>query len=78
MGRGLRSADHKAFRAVITGLRKSKGLTQEQLADKVGWERSMLSKIEAGERTCSVWEFMALCRALGEKPSKVMARIESW
>jgi transcriptional regulator with XRE-family HTH domain len=53
-------------------------MTQEQLAEKLGWERSVISKIETGERTCSVWEFMAICRALGEKPSKMMARMENW
>jgi DNA-binding XRE family transcriptional regulator len=78
MVRGLRSRDHRAFRAVVVGARLEQFMTQEQLAEKLGWERSVISKIETGERTCSVWEFMAICRALGEKPSKMMARMENW
>mgnify|MGYP003763122585 CR=1 FL=1 len=78
MGQGLRSRDHRAFRAVLVGLRKARGMTQDDLAGALGWDRSYLSRVETGERTCSVWEFMAICRALRESPSKVMRRIENW
>lgn len=78
MGQGLRSRDHRAFTAVMVGERKARGWRQEDLAKKVGWERSVISRIETGERTCSIWEFMALCRALGVKSSRMMERIENW
>lgn len=78
MGQGLRSRDHRAFRAVLVGARKARGWRQEDMAAAVGWERSLISRIETGERTCSIWEFMALCRVLGVKPSKMMERIENW
>ena len=38
----------------IKELRKAEGLSQEDLADKMGVERSFISRIETGERGCSM------------------------
>ena len=62
----------------MVGERKARGWRQEDLAEKIGWDRTVISRIETGERTCSIWEFMVLCRALGVKPSRMMERIENW
>lgn len=78
MAQGLRSKEHRAFIAVLRGTRAARGMTQQQLADKLGWERQTISRMETGERTCSIWEFAQICKALGEKPSKMMQRIENW
>jgi transcriptional regulator with XRE-family HTH domain len=60
------------------GSRTEAGMTQADLAKKLHWDPSVISKTESGERRLSVWEFMAVARALGVDPSKMMERIERW
>ncbi len=43
----------------IRATRKSLGLTQEQLADEAGLDRSYMGGVERGERNIS---FLSLCR----------------
>lgn len=38
----------------IRAMRKVAGLTQENLAEKIGVERSMIAHIETGRRACSI------------------------
>lgn len=51
----------------IKSIRKSKGMTQLELANKVGYQRSMISEIERGHRTPSSTKLMALADALEVK-----------
>lgn len=44
----------------IRRLRKAHGYTQEQLAEAIGVDRSFLSRVEAGQKGCSVDLFIAL------------------
>ncbi len=55
----------KHLGARITGLRKVKGLSQEELAHNTGISRSALAKIEIGQRTVSALELNAIGQALG-------------
>jgi transcriptional regulator with XRE-family HTH domain len=48
--------------------RKSAGLTQVGLADRLGRPQSFVSKYERGERRLDVIEFCEVCRALGVDP----------
>jgi hypothetical protein len=52
----------------IADVRREAGLTQAQLADAVGLERTGLSKIESGHRDVSALELARLARALGRSP----------
>ncbi|WP_246197439.1 helix-turn-helix domain-containing protein [Pseudoxanthomonas sacheonensis] len=56
--------------------RKDAGLTQQQLADKLGRPQSFVSKTENGERRIDVVEFLELCRLVGADPHNVLRRIE--
>jgi transcriptional regulator with XRE-family HTH domain len=78
MGKGLRSDEHKAFIAVLVGTRKAKGLTQEQLAKRLKKPQSYISKIESGERTCGVGEFIRIARGLRMDPKLLFARVVDW
>lgn len=49
----------------IKALRNARGLTQQQLADLAGMERSQLSKIEREVEPASTKRLDALARALG-------------
>lgn len=48
--------------------RKNAGLTQVDLADRLGRPQSFVSKYERGERKLDVIEFCEVCRALSTDP----------
>ena len=52
-------------------LRKDKGFTQEELAEKVGVHPTYIGKIESGKSNISTITLFKLSRALGVKLSKV-------
>lgn len=53
----------------IAGLRNSKGLTQEQLADKADIDRVALANIETGKRRPTVTTLLKLANALSTNPA---------
>jgi transcriptional regulator with XRE-family HTH domain len=50
-------------------------LTQRQLAERLGWDQSVISEIETGQRRVSVVEFIAIAEALGFDPKAAVGRI---
>jgi transcriptional regulator with XRE-family HTH domain len=72
----LRSAKPRALISVLKTARDAAELTQRQLAAKLERSNSFVWKIEAGERQVNVLEFIEIARALGVKPSTLMAQIE--
>ncbi len=53
---------------MVRRLRRSLDLTQQQLADRVAWNRTTVTKIEAGRRPLRAHEVEPLARALGVDP----------
>jgi transcriptional regulator with XRE-family HTH domain len=51
--------------------RKQAGLTQQQLAKKIGRPQSFVAKYEGGERRIDLIEFIEIARALGADPATV-------
>lgn len=49
----------------IKTLRKARGMTQEQLADRLGVKRSTISNYEIGRRSPHIKELEAISEALG-------------
>ena len=49
----------------LAQLRKQSGMTQSQLAKKLGKPQSFVAKYEGGERRLDVIEFVDVVRALG-------------
>lgn len=52
-----------AVRRRVTALRKERGISQSQLADRVGVKRASISALEAGKQGISL---MVLCRVAAE------------
>jgi len=50
---------------MLVAARKDAGLTQEQVAKKIGWQQTDVSKVERGVRRLDVIEFLAFARAIG-------------
>lgn len=56
--------------ARLVELRKQAGLTQRDLAQKIGREQAMVARIEVGERRVDVLEFHTLLSILSPDPGK--------
>lgn len=56
----------------LKGLRESAGLSQKQLADCLSIDQSLVSKIEAGERTVSSTQIEAICNIVCYPADKLM------
>jgi transcriptional regulator with XRE-family HTH domain len=60
---------YERFRQLLVDARKSAGLKQTDLADRLGRPQSYVSKIERGERGVDVIEFLEIAKAIGFKPA---------
>ena len=49
----------------IAGVRNGRGLTQQQLAEEAGVERSYLARLEAGASTLAIERSLRLLRRMG-------------
>ena len=75
--KSLFSAGYTRFLALLRKARLDAGVTQNELARRLGKPQSFISKCESGERRVDVVEFLAFCRALGVEPAKMLREIEA-
>ncbi|MCS4510381.1 helix-turn-helix domain-containing protein [Xylophilus ampelinus] len=76
----VESIHHRRYvvlRQHIKQLRKSAGLTQAQLAEKLGQDQSYVSKIERGERYVDVLLYIDWCFACGFQPAQKIQILET-
>ena len=69
------SPAYEAVKAKLKALRKTAGLTQRALAEKLGREPSFVARIEQGERRLDVVEFVWVCQALGARPEQAAVEL---
>lgn len=62
----------------LSQIRREQGITQVELAKKLGMPQSFVSKIETGERSLKVYEQFAYARALGISSEALVQRLESY
>jgi transcriptional regulator with XRE-family HTH domain len=72
IGKTVHSADQTAFCALMITARKSTGLTQHALARRMARPQSFVAKYEGGERRLDVVEFVAVVRAIGADPVRLL------
>ncbi len=68
--------DQKKLQALLRQVRLEAGLTQDQLAEKLGRPQSFISKYESGERRLDVLELREVCRAIGISLVDLVARLD--
>ncbi|MFC3748700.1 helix-turn-helix domain-containing protein [Paenibacillus sp. GCM10012306] len=56
----------------VKALRKKRGLSQEQLGERVQQPQSYIGGIERGEKNISLETLQKLCSALGVRPSEII------
>jgi transcriptional regulator with XRE-family HTH domain len=75
MSKEIRSPRHEALRKFLKLERQKAELTQGQLADRLGWDRTTISDIETGTKRVSALELIQLGDALGFDAPSALRRI---
>lgn len=76
MPRGTSSRDRTRLLEMLKRVRLGAGLTQAQMAKKLGQPQSFVSKYESGERRLDILELKQVCRASGISTLDFLARLE--
>ncbi|MFM9895226.1 helix-turn-helix domain-containing protein [Achromobacter xylosoxidans] len=66
---------YEVLRRELQQLRVDAGLTQVELAKKLGKGQSYVSKVERGEQYVDLIEFLKWCEACRAEPEKVVRKI---
>lgn len=65
MEKSIFSKDYAVFLVHLKAARRKSGLTQDELAKRLGQTQSFISKCERGERRIDVVELRQFCLAIG-------------
>jgi len=76
MEKSIHSARYAAFLKVLRDARRRAGLTQAQLARKIGETQTFVSKCERGERRIDVIELRTFCQAFGLSLKQFVSLLE--
>ena len=76
MEKSIYLPEYAVFLRQLRACRRAAGLTQEELAARLGATQSFVSKCERGERRLDVVELRAFCEALGVGLSEFMQEFE--
>lgn len=71
-----RSELYQSLLAALIQARKDAGVTQVQLAERIGQRQTFVSKYENGERRLDVAEYIVIARAIGDEPYEMMRKAE--
>jgi transcriptional regulator with XRE-family HTH domain len=72
ISKSVHSADQAVFCELMIKARKAAGLTQHALSRRLKKPQSFVAKYEGGERRLDVIEFVAISRAIGADPLKIL------
>lgn len=67
---------YKALLQALIQARKDAGITQVELAARIGRRQTFVSKYETEERRLDVAEYIAIARAIGAEPYDLMRQAE--
>ncbi|WP_321145051.1 helix-turn-helix domain-containing protein [Pseudomonas extremaustralis] len=74
--KSIHSAPYIHLLELLIERRNAAGLTQSQVADRLGRPQSFVSKFERGERRLDVIEFLEVCRHLETDPYELLRDLE--
>jgi transcriptional regulator with XRE-family HTH domain len=72
---GVRSPHYHLVITQLVEARRAANMTQRDLATAIGKPPSFIGKIESGERRLDVVEVIAIARALGRDPGRLLGEI---
>ena len=73
MSRSIHSRDYQVLRGLLVDQRKAQGLTQADVAVRIGRPQSFVAKYEGGERRIDVVEFLTVAKALNTDPQSLFS-----
>ncbi len=68
---------YTTLREILIETRRTQGLTQVEIANRLGKPQSFVSKYESGERRLDVIEFLQICKVLNTQPMIILHKIET-
>lgn len=74
----LRSPRHQRLVELLVEYREASGLTQVEVAAKLGRHQPFISNIESGQRRVDVVELLDLAGAIGFDPSELVHRLREF
>lgn len=77
MSGSLHTPAYRRFLQALVAFRKAKGVTQVQLAERVGRTQVWVSKNERGDRRLDVLEIVEIARGMGVEPADITALAEA-
>lgn len=75
MARGSHDTRYRRLIDNLKAARKKAGITQIELAERLGTRQQFVSKVESGERRLDVVELMDVAHALGLDVAALLAEI---
>jgi transcriptional regulator with XRE-family HTH domain len=75
MSKALFAEAHAIVVAELTALRKRMGVSQVELARRLGKPQQFVSRVELGDRRVDIVEFYAVVRALNGNPTEVFEAV---
>ncbi len=69
------SGAHEHLVELLVRARRKAGLTQTQLAERIGKDQKFISLIERGQRRVDVLEFYVLAKAMGLEPVRLYGEL---
>lgn len=75
MAASLHTAAHREMVSAAIALRRAAGLTQRQLAERLGREQNFVARVETGQRRVDLVEWVMLCRACDADPAVEVSRL---
>jgi transcriptional regulator with XRE-family HTH domain len=66
---------YERFQKALSEARLEKGLTQSDIAARLGRHQSFVSKYESGERRLDVIEFLEVCDAISVSHQSILRKV---
>ncbi|WCK02418.1 helix-turn-helix domain-containing protein [Agrobacterium tumefaciens] len=72
MTKSTHTPEYQLLVEILTDTRRKSGLTQQQVADRLGKPQSYVAKAEGSERRIDVVEFAKLSAAMDQDPTALL------
>jgi ribosome-binding protein aMBF1 (putative translation factor) len=76
MEKSIHSSEQHQLQSLLRQVRRGAGMTQQDLARRLGQPQSFVSRYERGERRLDVLELRKVCNALGLTLTDFVSRLE--
>lgn len=77
MKKSIYTDEFAALAALLRETREAAGLTQVQLAQKIGTSQSFITKMEVGQRRLDLIQLRTVCQALGTTLPAFVTKLEA-